>query len=271
MTAARALLVLALAAVAMPTATGAEAPIADPAREPAGELRICVDPDNPPLSINRAAEKPGSDVEIAQAIAARLELRPRLIWVDTTYGGRALRRSLLAGQCQLFMGLPVDAAAETPDALAFTTPYYSTGYRLVRASARSNPAPAEGGLATMRIAVERQSGAQMRLEQIGSHLVVYGSQQEVVEAVARGEADAGAVWLSDVDRLVRGRTLSASAAADAAPEQPLRWNMAIGTRRADADLRSAVNDALADLLAQGRIKAIFDRYRIPFFPPFAAR
>src|SRR5437016_4106816 len=31
------------------------------------------------------------------------------------------------------------------------------------------------------------SSAHMRLEQIGSHLVAYGSQWEVVDAVARGE------------------------------------------------------------------------------------
>ena len=270
MTSGHGLVVLALAAVVVPVTAGAQAQSADRAREPARELRICVDPDNAPLSMNIAAEKPGSDVEIAQAIAARLELRPRLVWVDTTYGGRALRRSLLAGQCQLFMGLPVDAAAESPDALAFTTPYYSTGYRLIRAPDRSNPASAKTDTATMKIAVERQSGAQMRLEQIGAHLVVYGSQREVVDAIARGEVDAGAVWLSDVDRLVRGRTLGASAAADAAPDQPLRWNMAIGTRRADAELRAAVNQAVTDMLADGRIKAIFGRYGLPFFPPFAA-
>ena len=47
--------------------------------------------------------------------------------------------------------------------------------------------------------------------------------------------------------------------------------MAIGVRRADADLRAAVNRALGDLLADGRIKRIFDRYGVPFFPPFANR
>ena len=51
----------------------------------------------------------------------------------------------------------------------------------------------------------------------------------------------------------------------------LRWNIAIGVRRTDADLRASVNRVIEDLLAEGRIKAIFDRYGLPFFPPFADR
>jgi polar amino acid transport system substrate-binding protein len=252
---------LMLALVAFPALAAAEA------TNPARELRICVDPDNPPLSLNGMGAQPGIDVEIGQAIAARLDMQPRLVWVDTTYGGRALRRSLLAGQCELFMGLPVDPAAETTGALATTSPYYSTGYRLIRTHDGSNEAPAAMDLRQLRIAVERQSGAQMRLERIGSHLVVYGNQREVLDAVAHGDVDAGAVWLPDVGRLLQGRAL-ATAAADAAPDRLLQWNMAVGVRRADADLRTSVNRAIADLLTEGRIEAIFDRYRLPFFPPF---
>ena len=262
-----ALLMLALVAVAVPAAAAERTITAESARE----LRICVDPDNPPLSLNRMGAQPGVDVEIGQAIAEHLDLHPRLVWVDTTYGGRALRRSLLAGQCELFMGLPVDPAAETDGALTLTAPYYSTGYRLIGVHDRSNGASAATDLRKTRIGVERQSGAHMRLEQIGSHLVVYGNQREVLDAVARGEVDAGAVWLSDVDRLLQGRTLAMHAFADAAPDQPLRWNMAIGVRRADADLRASVNRAVGDLLAEGRVKAIFDHYGVPFFPPFTDR
>ena len=263
----QALLMLALVAVAVPAAAAERAITAESARE----LRICVDPDNPPLSLNRMGAQPGVDVEIGQAIAERLDLRPRLIWVDTTYGGRALRRSLLAGQCELFMGLPVDPAAETDGALTLTAPYYSTGYSLIGVHDRSNGESAATDLRKTRIGVERQSGAHMRLQQIGSHLVVYGNQREVLDAVARGEVEAGAVWLSDVDRLLQGRPLAMHSFEDATPDQPLRWNMAIGVRRADAGLRASVNRAVGDLLAEGRVKAIFDRYGVPFFPPFTDR
>jgi ABC-type amino acid transport substrate-binding protein len=263
----QAFLMLALVAITLPALAAEQTSAAESARE----LRICVDPDNAPLSLNRAGARPGIDVEIGLAIAAHLDLQPRLVWVDTTYGGRALRRSLLAGQCELFMGLPVDAAAETPGALTLTVPYYSTGYQLIRAQDPSTAAPGATDVRTARIGVERQSGAHMRLEQIDSHLVVYGSQREVLDAVARGEVDAGAVWLSDVDHLLQGGTLAVNALASAAPEPPPRWNMAIGVRRADADLRASVNRVVGDLLAANRIKAIFDHYELPFFPPFTER
>jgi ABC-type amino acid transport substrate-binding protein len=70
---------------------------------------------------------------------------------------------------------------------------------------------------------------------------------------------------------LQGRTLAVNSLAHAAPDRPLRWNMAIGVRRADADLRTSVNRVVGDLLAEGRIKAIFDRYGLPFFPPFTDR
>jgi ABC-type amino acid transport substrate-binding protein len=47
--------------------------------------------------------------------------------------------------------------------------------------------------------------------------------------------------------------------------------MAIGVPRADADLQASVNRAVSELLADGRIKAIFDRYGVPFFAPFPDR
>jgi polar amino acid transport system substrate-binding protein len=267
MIARHALLVLALIAVGVPTAAAERAITV----ESSLALRICVDPDNPPLSLNRVGGQPGVDVEIAQAIAEHLDLQPRLVWVDTTYGGRALRRSLLAGQCDLFMGLPVDPAAETADALALTAPYYSTGYRLIAAQEHFKVTSGATDLREARIGVERQSGAHMRLERIGSHLVVYGNQREVVDAVARGEVDAGAVWLSDVARLLQGRTTAMRPLADAAPDRSLRWNMAIGVRRADGHLRASVSRAIGDLLTEGRIKAIFDRYGVPFIAPFTER
>src|SRR6185437_2896511 len=145
----RALLVLALVAIAAPAVAEERATVGEAARE----LRICVDPDNPPLSLNKVGAQPGYDVEIGQAIAEHLDLHPRLVWVDTTYGGRALRRSLLAGQCELFMGLPADPAAESDGALALTTPYYSTGYRLISVHDHSSAAPLATDVRRARIGV----------------------------------------------------------------------------------------------------------------------
>ena len=267
MIAPRAVFVLALIAIMFPVAAAGRATIDAPARD----LRICVDPDNPPLSMNRVAAQPGVDVDVGQAIAERLDLLPRLVWVDTTYGGRALRRSLLAGQCDVFMGLPIDPAAETDGALALTRPYYSTGYRLIGLQERSDAGSLASDLRNGRIGVERQSGAHMRLEQMATRLVVYGNQPEVLDAVARGEVDAGAIWLSDVDRLLQGRLPAMHALAGAAPEPPLRWNMAIGVRVDDVNLRASVNRVVDDLLADGRIKAIFNRYGVPFYAPITDR
>ena len=85
----QALLMLALVAVAVPAAAAERTITAESARE----LRICVDPDNPPLSLNRMGAQPGIDVEIGQAIAERLDLRPRLFGsTRRTADGRSAAR-----------------------------------------------------------------------------------------------------------------------------------------------------------------------------------
>ena len=161
--------------------------------------------------------------------------------------------------------------AETPGALALTAPYYSSGYRLVGSQERSDSAVASDDLRNTRIGVERQSGAHMRLERIDSHLVVFGSQREVLDAVARHEVDLGAVWLPNVDRLLRDRGLAVHVVGSGTPDRLLRWNVAIGVRRSHADLQLALTRAIGDLLHAGRIEAIFDKYGVPFFPPLADR
>jgi len=52
------------------------------------------------------------------------------------------------------------------------------------------------------------------------------------------------------------------------PESDLRWNVALGLRNADQPLVDAVNDILRHRMADGTIKAIFDRYGVPYYPPF---
>jgi ABC-type amino acid transport substrate-binding protein len=45
----------------------------------------------------------------------------------------------------------------------------------------------------------------------------------------------------------------------------------MGVRRSDTNLQSAVSRAVGDLLREGRIAAIFEKYRVPFYPPLIDR
>jgi ABC-type amino acid transport substrate-binding protein len=85
----------------------------------------------------------------------------------------------------------------------------------------------------------------------------------MIEAVSRGEVYAGAVSLATAGYYnVRhpSQPLVVVRAQDHEPE--LRWNLAVGLRRADDAMIEAVNTALKSLLDDGTIRAIYARYGI---------
>jgi ABC-type amino acid transport substrate-binding protein len=90
----------------------------------------------------------------------------------------------------------------------------------------------------------------------------------MVEAVARGEVDAAAVSPATVgyfnlrhpDAPVRFVH-----AYDTEPE--LRWNIAVGLRRADPPFHEAINAALDRLMADGTVTTIYAHYGIEHRAP----
>src|ERR1700722_769283 len=116
---------LPLAAVLLGTAAQA-APGEVP---PAAPLRVCADPSNPPFSSNNAAN-PGFYLELGGAIGERLDRGVEPVWELTYYGKHALRETLLAGKCDLSVGLPADVDF-MGKSLIFSRPFLHIGYALV--------------------------------------------------------------------------------------------------------------------------------------------
>ena len=108
----------------------------------------------------------------------------------------------------------------------------------------------------------------MLLGQRGVRLSAFGFEDDMVEAVARGEVDAAAVSPATVGyfnlRHPEAR-LRFVHAYEAEPE--LRWNLAVGLRRADAPLREAIDGAIDRLVADGTVGKIYARYGIEYRPP----
>jgi ABC-type amino acid transport substrate-binding protein len=90
----------------------------------------------------------------------------------------------------------------------------------------------------------------------------------MVEAVARGEVEAAAVSPATVGYFNLRHPeapLRFVHAYDAEPE--LRWNLAVGLRRADPPFREAIDRALDRLMADGTVGKIYSRYGIEHRPP----
>ncbi len=96
--------------------------------EAAKPFRLCADPDNLPFSSSNAS-KPGIYVELGQEIARSLGREFEPVWSLSYFGKRTVRTTLLAGQCDAFIGLPAGEGFMGPQ-LIFSKPFMTVGYAL---------------------------------------------------------------------------------------------------------------------------------------------
>ena len=250
-----------------------------------GVLTVCMDVDNLPYSI-RDAERPGLDIEAAQLLAEGLGVKLEFHWLNT------LRESLLADMlhehCDCVFGIPIDERAmeetiEVGKKVDFSTPYLGTGYILV-AQKGQRPQSVTGlsQIKTEALAAEAGSVAADVLKQKGYNRRVYGSQIAVLNALQQGQIAYGVLWANAGWLIVNGapdghRAVQRPDVAYAdlrlvdgyTPEPGFRWNVAVAVRKGDADLKDAINAVIQEKLTTERIKAICNKYQIPYYPPFS--
>lgn len=93
-------------------------------------------------------------------------------------------------------------------------------------------------------------------------------EDELLAYLATGEVDAAAVTATSAgyyNLRHPNAKLKVVYLFDDTPD--LSWNVAVGLRRPDDALRSAVDDALDRLLANGTVKRIYASYGVVLQPP----
>jgi ABC-type amino acid transport substrate-binding protein len=224
--------------------------------ERAGSLRACVPPVYPPL-VTGDPEQPGIDIELLQAVAKRIGLT--LALNENGAMGRDFNPrnwGLNRAQCQVIAGGVVDSD-QTRSFLETGPPYAQTGWAIV------SPAPTES-LAGKRIgALTLISG----LDRIGlaSFLRAKGATARVVtspEALTAGIADG--TFDAGVTEAMLGSRLAADNGWTVAwaPPELARYNLVFGLWKGDITLKRVIDQAFADLTADGTIAAIMERYGV---------
>jgi ABC-type amino acid transport substrate-binding protein len=231
-------------------------------------LKICLDGDDAPFS---SVETPsaGVHVELAQALAERLQRLPALVWVQVPNRGglgRALRQTLVAGTCDVYLGIPQgpDMARELAERrLIVSQPYLGLGYVFAAASGRSVP-DAAALRAARRIGVVTATPADLHLHRLKLPRVPYASSAALIAALRAGEMDLALLWSS----ALAGEGGRGLVRAPAPPDDPeLRTGLTMALRAADSALAAEVSSALDALRADGRIDAITARHGLPRIAP----
>jgi mxaJ protein len=245
-----------------------------PAAAGAGDLRFCADPNNMPYSNARGE---GFENRIAAIVAKDMGLDVAYAWHAQRRG--FLRETLNAGLCSVVAGVPVGLHG-----IKVTRPYYRSGYVfLQRAEAAPVYSFSDPRLATLRLGVQLigDDGSNTPpVHVLAQHgivgnvrgFMVYGDYADenpampLVSAVADGTVDVGIMWgptagyFAALSSVPLSLTLAPSDAAGGLI-LPMTFDIAMGVRKADVDLRNRIGEALARHRAE--IDAILAAYGVP--------
>ena len=241
----------------------------------ARELRVCADPNNLPFSNDRLE---GFENRIAALLARDAGAKLTYTWWAQRRG--FIRNTLKAGKCDVVMGVPVGL-----ESVLATRPYYRSTYVWVSrarggTSVRSFDDPR---LRKLRIGVQvvgndyantPPAHALLRRGLVRNMVgyTLYGDYSQpnpparILEAVADGNVDVAVVWgpLAGyfATRVATPLVLRPASATDAlSPMVPFSYDIGLGVRRGDRDLRDRLDAFL--VRRAGAIGRILDAYGVP--------
>ncbi len=222
-----------------------------------GTLRLCADPDNLPFSSASGPER-GFYLDVGALVAADLGMTTDVVWWRTFYGARAVRNTLLADTCDIYVGLPADAGY-MDRRVAISRPFLDVGYAIM--ASPSLTFARLDDLKPYRLAVEFRTPAQSLLaSKDGFNVSTFRSTEDAVDALARREVDAAFVW-GPIAGYLNARKFAGAYRVAPVAGDGLQWRVGIGVRKGDDALLRRIEEALGRLDAE--IRRAADHYGFP--------
>jgi polar amino acid transport system substrate-binding protein len=224
-----------------------------------GSISLCAHPNSLPFA-SRTAQPPGFQVELGQALAQKLGVSLTLEWVLISY-------QIPRTTCDIILDTIAADDAPTDYGIKLSKPYYRSGVLLAVPQGSAIRSFDDLNRQT-KVAVQTGSLAAMSIDRRHVPISVFGFEDDMLDALAEHEVDAAAVTpliagyynLRHVDHPVTLLPLDQV-------EHDLQWNVAVGMRRPDDALRTAVDQAIEQLASDGTIARIYQRYGITLQPP----
>ncbi|MDZ4764401.1 MAG: transporter substrate-binding domain-containing protein [Chloroflexota bacterium] len=220
---------------------------------PARELRIGIDPSNPPFAFSQADVLTGLDIDLAEALAAEIGVPSRYVLL----GFDGLYDALKVGQVDIVIAaLTVDPARF--GLARYSQPYFNAGMLLISAAARpiERMADVSGRRLALEFGSEADAEARRWLRRVQPFtLQPYEQPSHALDAARIGEADAA---LTDAltARLYLREHPDWQTNAAYVTVLPL----AIASHADRGDLAVAIDRAMTALFADGTIDAIIIKW-----------
>ena len=243
------------------------------AAAPAAPLAVCADPNNRPFS-----HKSGDGFENRIAALLARDLRRPLVYHWAPQRRGFLRTTLLAGRCDVVLGMPSPS-----ERLLTTRPYYRSSYAFVSRADRALRIRSFDDPRLRRLTIGIQVTGDDYDNPPAAHplaarhladnvrgFTVYGDysrpdpQRDVVDAVADGRVDVAVVWGPQAGYFAHREPIRLDVtpiATGARGPIAFSFDIAMGVRRGDDALRAALDRALARHSAA--IRRILTAYGVP--------
>ena len=250
-----------------------------------GTMRIALYSDNAPWSDKDKSGKPvGIDVDLAEAIASQLKVKPDIHLFDASEDvGGDFRLNLWKGDLvgsplsDLMLQVPNDRVlTERDDQVVLTSPYFMQHLAFAYSKDKVGKLDGLGDIGQFKVGVEGTSASDLafmtalggRYRPNATHFLTFEKAVQAfksneVPILAGTEAQIQAAFhddgISDADNPLMVPTLMG----------PVKnhWELAGAVRGNSRDLGYAVGDAITAIVKDGRMKAICAKYGVTFTPP----
>jgi polar amino acid transport system substrate-binding protein len=202
-----------------------------------GEPYVYEDPDHP-------GRLTGFEVDIMEALARRLGVKPRMV----QYNWSNLIPSLERGDFDITMN-GIEATDERQERILLSHPYYI--YAETLTVRKGSPYRTLADLRGKRVGTLNQTYAYDLLRAAGVELAIYEGNEEPYLDLEAGRLDA--VLL---DNIIADRYGCPRPALECVPEDVERGVYVIGIRREDPELKEAIDIALDAMIADGELEKI---------------
>lgn len=233
-----------------------------------GTLRVALYKNFAPFSDNGK----GADVDLAEALAAKLGVKMTALWFDADDSMEDDLRNMVwkghylgYGPADVMMHVPIDREYMAKiDRVSFVAPYHRERYAIARNLEKlpaldsfdpfeKLPLGVEGDTLAATVMLSTESG------RYRGSLRTFKTGQEVVAALKSG---AVAAALAQQGELEAGIKADSRFGIDPAPNpllQKRQWVLGLAVRAQSEDLAQALQKAVSELLADGTVKRIMER------------
>jgi len=241
-----------------------------------GRLQVAVYNNFPPYS---DAGK-GIDVELGQALAAKLGLQAEIIgFMADENMSDDLRNMVWKGHylrgnpADVMMRIPVDAEfAKANDKVRIFAPYHHEVMGMARVAKRI-PAPSGSAAIALEVFTREKIGVEVDTlaasflgsvlhGRLRSNVVHFRSIKEAAKALGEDSISAIMAPLGELDGTLAGDTRFAIDEAKLGELSPKSWPVGMAVKADADDLGAALSGALSELQKDGTVAAIFKRHGV---------